>query len=373
MDGHIKSDIDFRTPLILSSTSTFRSIWRDYGSFSPHYLKRLTYILLGTIGTYPLQLIEKLRYDKPISEIELTKPPVFIIGHWRSGTTLLHYMMARDPRFSIVTTQQGIFPAFYLSTRSIFRPLMPRVLPKDRMFDKMIMRSDLPIEEEVPLVSTSPASYYHHLNFPTRMHAFYQRFGNFSEATPAEIAQWRDDYLKVLKIATFNGGQKPLLLKNPINTARLPQLLSLFPEAKFIYLYRDPYRVFLSMRHFLRHMMSRSQLEDVSLSDIETNVLSIYHDMFSRYERDKAQIPDGNLFEVSFERFTEDPVLILEAMYDRFGWNFTPERRADYIDYWDNEVDFQQNEYSITVDDIVKINTHWSDAIDFYGYKTRHP
>lgn len=373
LEAHVKSEVDYRTPLILSSSQTFWSIWRQYGKLSPRYLKRLTYIALGTIGTYPLQLIEQLCYNEAIRQTQVTKPPVFIIGHWRSGTTLLHYMMARDPRFGIITTQQGIFPAVYLLTRTAFSPLMPRVLPKDRMVDKMIMHADLPMEDEIPLSCTSPFSYYHCLNFPSHMQSFYQRFGNFEQATPTDISQWKDAYLRVLKTATITAGQKPLLLKNPINTSRIPQILSLFPEAKFIYLYRDPYRVFLSMRHFLQHMLSRSQLEDISLADIETNVLSIYHDMVTRYERDKAQIPDDNLFEYSFERFTEDPVLILEAMYQRFGWQFTPERRADYIEYWDKEVDFQQNEYSISPSDIAKINAHWSDIIDLYGYETRKP
>jgi hypothetical protein len=36
---------------------------------------------------------------------------------------------------------------------------------------------------------------------------------------------------------------KPLLIKSPVHTARIPLLLRLFPKAKFIYMHRNPYEV----------------------------------------------------------------------------------------------------------------------------------
>src|SRR5262245_25743508 len=44
--------------------------------------------------------------------------PVFVLGHWRSGTTLLHELLARDPRHAAPTTFDCLSPHHFLVTRS---------------------------------------------------------------------------------------------------------------------------------------------------------------------------------------------------------------------------------------------------------------
>lgn len=370
---HQKSSVDFRSPLIMGSLGTWLTLLYQYGGFNPKYLKRSTYILAGTLATAPLQLFEHLRYQTRIAKTQIHQPPVFILGHWRSGTTLLHYMLNEDPRFSTVSAQQGIAPSIFLSTNRLFRPLFDQAIPKNRAFDRMRMSRDLPLEDEIPLACTTANSYYHALSYPQLTMRFYQRFGTFEKATVREKAEWQAAYLNILKKSTLLTGNKPLLLKNPINTVRIPQLLELFPDAKFIYLYRDPYRVFLSTRHFWRRTLAQTQLHDIGLSQIETNFLGVYADMFRRYQRDSQLIPEDQLFELSFERFREDPNLILEAMYQRFGWGWTQELADAFIDYWDREVDYAQNEYTMCSEDIRKVNHHWGDALDAFGYMCRTP
>lgn len=48
---------------------------------------------------------------------ECVKDPVFIIGHWRSGTTFIHNVLSKDPQFGYCSTYQTVFPHLMLCGR----------------------------------------------------------------------------------------------------------------------------------------------------------------------------------------------------------------------------------------------------------------
>lgn len=65
------------------------------------------------------------------------KQPVFILGHWRSGTTLLHNMLSSDPQFVTTDLYHVLgFPHFLL-TRKVVTGLTGKFLPKTRPMDNM--------------------------------------------------------------------------------------------------------------------------------------------------------------------------------------------------------------------------------------------
>jgi len=75
---------------------------------------RALYSTVMALVISPLNLIERIRFHKKIEETEVTKPPIFIIGHWRSGTTYLHNVISQDPQFSYPTTFQTVTPALFM-------------------------------------------------------------------------------------------------------------------------------------------------------------------------------------------------------------------------------------------------------------------
>lgn len=77
-----------------------------------------------------------------------------------------------------------------------------------------------------------------------RDQALFQPYYQLESASAADTARWLGAFTWFLKKVTLRaGGHKPLLLKSPVHTARVPLLLKLFPRAKFIYIHRDPYTV----------------------------------------------------------------------------------------------------------------------------------
>ena len=79
------------------------------------------------------------------------------------------------------------------------------------------------------------------------------RFLTFERAAASDLERWRRSFNWFLRKVTYaqqtevHGSRalaaKPLLIKSPVQTARIPILLRLFPAAKFVFIHRDPLEV----------------------------------------------------------------------------------------------------------------------------------
>lgn len=61
-----------------------------------HYA--VLYTFVSVINSI-LGLLQKLVFGKRVAETAIADPPIFIIGHWRTGTTLLHELLVLDDRY----------------------------------------------------------------------------------------------------------------------------------------------------------------------------------------------------------------------------------------------------------------------------------
>jgi len=114
---HLKQPIKV-TELPISGTNLinwFRLLRDNKFKISLRYLPRAIFVSFVTLLTAPFTVYEKLRYRNKIKQTEITKPPVFIIGHWRSGTTYLHTLLSKDQNFTYVTNMQAFMPSIFIS------------------------------------------------------------------------------------------------------------------------------------------------------------------------------------------------------------------------------------------------------------------
>src|SRR6266496_1181588 len=81
---------------------------------------------------------ERLRYDRSIRAVQ-PSPPLFILGIWRSGTTHLHNLLARDKRLASPSTFEVLYPHTFLTTAWFNKPLLARVAPEHRPQDNVRM------------------------------------------------------------------------------------------------------------------------------------------------------------------------------------------------------------------------------------------
>lgn len=241
--------------------------------------------------------------------------PLFIIGHWRSGTTFAHNLLSQDPQFGYCTTYQTVFPHLMLRGNLIMQRLAAMVMPTSRPTDNSALSISQPQEEEFAIANITPASYYHFWIFPRQMALYREKFLLFNSCSQQEIDDFCRATVQVARTALYCQGKSRFLSKNPPHTARIPILLKLFPDAKFVYIHRKADDVIASTKRFFRQTIDAIALQTISTAELNEQIVENYHAVINKYEQDKALIADGALCEVSFNRLTAHPRSTIEKIY----------------------------------------------------------
>ena len=200
----------------------------------------LTSVLNTVAGVF-----EWFLFNNAVRRVKLKEPPLFVLGHWRSGTTLLHELLMLDERHTCPTTYQCFAPHHFLWTvvvLSCFRPAI--LLPKKRPMDDMAAGWDRPQEDEFALVNLGVPSPYLAWAFPNHG-PVYDEYLDLRTLPVAERESWKNKWRGfVRRIALAN--DRRIVLKSPTHTARVRTILEVFPDAKFIHIVRDPLALFPS-------------------------------------------------------------------------------------------------------------------------------
>ena len=74
--------------------------------------------------------VERAIFERKANSFRLKRQPLFLIGHWRSGTTFLHELLAQDDQFYAPTTYQCMQPHHFLFTESWVKPVFSVLIPQ---------------------------------------------------------------------------------------------------------------------------------------------------------------------------------------------------------------------------------------------------
>ena len=331
---------------------------KENGGVDLRYIARWLYISAVALISYPFRLYENTKFKSAINQTEIKSPPVFILGHWRSGTTYVHQLMAQNDNFAMVTFLHTMIPELYL-TGTIFKVILSTSLPEKRPMDNVKIDIHSVEEEEYALGNLSPYSFYHALSFPKRMRTIFDRYVIFENAPEGVIEKWKSIYMRFLKKLTFSSGGKQLLLKNPANTSRIPALLEMFPDAKFVHVYRNPYVVYSSTMNWLDKELVLTALQDVDEDDIREQTMVNYEKMMRRYLEDRHLIPEGNLVELKFEDVEANPLAEIEHIYNQLGLEFTPQTRENIQNLVENMSGYRKNRYRLSAERLKEVSDRW--------------
>lgn len=332
------------------------------------YLCRALFVTVTSLMCSPLRLLERALYGRAFDAVEIDHPPLFIIGHVRTGTTHLHNLISHDPNFGFLSTIQAGAPNFSLTASRFLRPLFRWGLRDTRYMDNMSMSLDSPQEEEIALARVSPHSLYHWWCFPKRMRFYFDRYGLFDDLPDETLETWKRHYLELLKRTTYHAQGRRLVLKNPANTGRIRVLLDLFPYAQFVHIYRNPYVVYPSTKHLHRKMLEIFSFQDYDEDELEAFVLYSYERVMKRFFEDRALIPQGNIVDVRFEDLESDPLGQLRRIYTELGLPGFEKAEPVLRDYIDSQSSYRKNVFRLQPDEIDRIGRHWRFALDRWGY-----
>lgn len=253
---------------------------------------------------------------KIIAHVNITEPPVYIIAFWRSGTTLLHNLLCCDPDAAYITTFQTVFPHHCTGNQWWLKRIAKPFLPPERPVDRVKFDFDLPQEEEIALGNLQSLSFYKFMYFPDDFDRFLQRDLLLQDITPVEFKIWKESYIRLIKTAMINTGGKRFISKNPPNGFRIRILLEMFPDARFINIFRDPEIVLDSFHRFIPLVIRGIGLQRYDPEEMEQNLTFLFNLYQKKYMENKKLIPRENLAEIDYTDIISSKKETIKNIYE---------------------------------------------------------
>jgi hypothetical protein len=282
----------------------------------PRYWPKAAWTTLLSLGNTPLRWLEAALYGRRVAALEVP-PPVFVLGHWRSGTTFLHRLLAADNRFTFPTVSQVSHPHDFLLTDRLRSKLYRVFMPATRGVDNVAWHPQAPAEEELGLCRATLLSPVMGQVFPRRAE-HYDRYLTFRDVSPREIERWKSAFVRLAKKLTWKH-KRPLLFKSPQHTCRIRLLLDIFPDAKFIHIRRNPYVVYQSTKRLRLMAYEMFAFQRPDLDRLHGRILRDYEVMYNAFFGEKGLIPAGRFAEVAFEDLEKDPVGQVRRLYEELA------------------------------------------------------
>lgn len=356
-------------PLMGASLPTLLSGLQRNGGVHWRALPQTCAFTAAALGRLPFTLLERYVIH-PQSKVDAyLETPVFIIGHWRSGTTHLHNLMGASGQYGIITPLASGLPNELLTLATWLRPFLEKSLPQDRGVDKVAVTPSSPQEDEIPLANMQPLSIYHATYFARHFDRLLSQGVFFEGVTGADIERWKQATRYFLSKVARQQKNPRLLIKNPVYTARIGELRTIWPDAKFIHIYRNPYTVFDSTVHYFRKMLDMLALQDATQLDIEAMALALYPRLLQRLDSARADLPTGDFAEMRFEDLESNPLKELARIHRELslpGWETARPAIERYLSALQN---YTKNTFAPDPATTEKVQSHWGEYIERWGYE----
>ncbi len=262
-------------------------------------------------------LIQRDRNLHPEIAREEIRSPVFILGLPRTGTTILHTLLMADPEHRAPLTWEVMEPSplgdaqkqerVRRAARSLaclrwLAPAFPRLHS---------VGAELP-QECVSVMSLSFMSdqFDTMYNIPSYRAWFFQQ-----DLAPAYA--WHRRFLQHLQ---FGRSARRWILKAPAHMFALPNLLSAYPDARFVQTHRAPLDAITSVSSLitiLRGIFSDS----VNPVEIGREAMRYWADTLEKFMAERDQLSSDRICDLSYTELRRDPMAAVHRVYEYFGWS----------------------------------------------------
>ena len=249
-----------------------------------------------------------------LDALPLPQDPIFIIGPWRSGTTVLHELLAFITGWATPRTWQCFNPS------TCFLVGAPAAATQTRRpMDEGVISTHGPQEDEFAALLLGEDSVYRGFIDPRRLRACAARLWRTEQGSRAPQQGSQDDLSRWLSFirgigAEAEGGR--LLLKSPNHTFRLPWLQRCFPRARFIWIGRHSQELLASNTRMWRAMMARYALWQCPDGELEGFIGDTFRACADVLSQSLEEISPEQLLWVSFEDLRANPRELLRHVLD---------------------------------------------------------
>jgi hypothetical protein len=336
---------------------------KHHFAVAPAYWPRAAFMAGMGILNSVFQQYENRAYGKEFARTQI-KPPLFILGHWRSGTSHLYRLLATDAQFAYPNIYQALNPHTFLATEKYSKVLF--MSPKTRMMDNVRLDAGVPFEDEFATCGTLHSPFLSWV-FP-RSGEQYNKYLTFRDVSEHEVAEWTAALTLFYKKLTWKN-DLPLLLKSPPHTSRIRLLLEMFPDARFIHIHRNPYVVFRSTQRQTHVSLRTMGLQHPDAQHVNASIILRYKIMYDAFFEDRSLIPHGRFHEVSFEELEKDPLGQIKRIYDGLEMSGFDAMQPSLRRYLESTADYRKNTYPDLSPSLrAEIAQAWSRSFDEWGY-----
>ncbi|RLI63063.1 MAG: hypothetical protein DRO63_08865, partial [Candidatus Gerdarchaeota archaeon] len=140
--------------------------------------------------------------------------------------------------------------------------------------------------------------------------------------------------------------------------------------AKFIHIYRNPIDVFPSTLRMYEKMFPYFFLQKpFSMKEGKEIIFDLYEEMFQRFFMEKQLIPKGNLIEIKYETFIQNPLQGLEQIYSGLNLQGFEKVKDHFQHYVAAQKNYQRNVHTLDKELEQEIATRWKFTLERLGYK----
>lgn len=350
---------------------TFIKTAAQNGGIAFKGLKNLPPWLLKMILFEPLRWIE-LTKNKRIREHTIKEDPVFILGFYRSGTSYMHQFLTQDDRFGYHTNFQMILPDLMLTTEKVLAPFLDFICRTFNLQDpvhRIQMSFKFPGEEDAAMTTgLNPKGAQWGYFFPKMMQGHFKKYVLFEDIPETEIEEWKRDFMFLIKKISLASKGKQLILKSPPNTARIKVLLSLFPNAKFVLIHRNPYEVYASNQRFWKVTKRIYALGSTKSIDVNDIILNTYSDIMKQYLLEKELIPEGQLIEMPYADFIQQPMENMQKIYETLGLNDFSDCEATFQSYVGRQKSYVRLKHELPADEKKVVTEKFAPFLKHWNY-----
>ncbi|OAI50207.1 hypothetical protein AYO44_05800 [Planctomycetaceae bacterium SCGC AG-212-F19] len=311
-----------------------------------------------------LNVASQLCHGWRAAQTAIGEPPLFVLGVWRSGTTHLHNLLSLDPRHTSPTMYQCLMPNHFLLTEGFVTRRFP--LRSTRPMDNMLVTWDQPQEDEYALCLMGLPSFHRSLAFPNHPCVDLD-YIDLERVPPRAREAWKRALLRFLKRVVYRRPGR-LVLKSPEHTARIPILLEMFPDARFVHIVRNPYVLYDSLVKMLRAVYAHFGLQKPRYEGLEEFIYTTMPHMLQKLDEGRRLVDPGRFHELRYEDLVRDPVGQMQGVYEGLSLGGFDDFRPRLEAYLAGQKDYQPNRYHQGPELHAEITRRWGDIIRRYGY-----
>lgn len=255
--------------------------------------------------------------------------PIFVLGLPRTGTSILHELLAQDPASRLPMSWETMYPD-PPPERATF-DTDPRIAAVDKHLagvDRLIpdfksmhpMGALLP-QECVAITAFDFASLLFHTT--TRLPSYQAWLDD------ADLTWVYRQHRRWLQYLQWKAPANQWVLKSPGHLWALDALLAVYPDARIVQTHRDPLKVIASLVSLICTLRSLGT-DDIDPKEIGADwtarlARGLEHTIDVR---DRLQLPASQVFDVQLPEFLRDEIGTVRRIYEHFGMTLSADAEA---------------------------------------------